>query len=389
VLATYTLTGMSNYGGGDICFDAVGDTYLSSTDGLYKATFGPNNTVTTTYISAQSLPNFPTSLTFDSNDELWWATIINNQGYLFIMDKVTGGFQTKFTPYSTGINDLTTLPYDPNAIMQVDSDNDGIVDFYDEFPNDAALASTSYTPSIYGWGTYAFEDLWPDQGDYDFNDLVVNYRYTNYENSAGLVAKTKLSFRIKNVGGSYRNGLGIEMPISSSLIQNVTGSRITNGFISLDAKGLENGQSKSVIIVFDDAWDHFNLNDTINMMIEYTNPVHPDSIGNFNTFMFIDGDRGKEVHFAGFPPTDLCNTNLYGTADDNTNPSQSIYYKTTSNLPWGIDIIHDFTHPKEKKQITLGYNHFAMWAQTGGGSFGDWYKEKTGYRNKTYLVTNN
>lgn len=26
-------------------------------------------------------------------------------------------------------------------------------------------------------GTYAFEDLWPSQGDYDMNDVVVRYNY--------------------------------------------------------------------------------------------------------------------------------------------------------------------------------------------------------------------
>lgn len=389
VLGTYTLTGMTNYGGGDICFDAIGDTYLSSTDGLYKATFGANNTVSTSYISAQSLPNFPTSLTFDSSDELWWATIINNKGYLYIMDKVTGGFQSKFSPYTTGINDLATLPYDPLAIMQIDTDNDGVVDFYDEFPADATVATTSYTPSIYGWGTYAFEDLWPDQGDYDFNDLVVNYRYTNYENSAGLVARSKFSFKIKNVGGSYRNGLGIELTLGKNNIQSITGHRITKSFISMDAKGLENNQSKVVMIAFDDAWDNFYLNDTINLFVEYTNPIHPDSIGDFNTFMFIDGERAREVHMAGFEPTDLCDATLFGTADDNTNPNQATYYKTPSNLPWGIDIIHDFVHPKEKKPIILGYSHFATWAQSGGYSVNDWYKEKSGYRNNFYLNVNN
>jgi LruC domain-containing protein len=388
ILSTYTLTGMSNYGGGDICFDASGTTYLSSTDGLYKATYGSNNQVSTQYISAQSLPNFPTSLTFDSNDELWWATIINNQGYLYIMDKITGGFQAKFTPYSTPINDLATLPYDSASIAQTDSDNDGIVDFYDEFPNDPEIATTSYTPSVYGWGSYAFEDLWPDKGDYDFNDLVVNYRYTHYENAQGLVAKTKLAFRVKNVGGSFQNGFGLELPMNGNHIQSVSGYRHTNNVVTVNAKGLESNQTHPVIIVFDNAWDNFYLNDTINIMINYFNPIHPDTIGNFNAFMFINGDRGKEVHMAGFEPTDLCNLNYFGTADDNSIPGQNRFYKTSSNLPWGIDIIHDFTYPKEKKAINKGYKHFASWAQSGGQSLSDWYKEKTGYRDASYLSAN-
>jgi LruC domain-containing protein len=33
-----------------------------------------------------------------------------------------------------------------------------------------------FTPSKYGTGTIAFEDLWPSYGDYDFNDVALNYQ---------------------------------------------------------------------------------------------------------------------------------------------------------------------------------------------------------------------
>ncbi len=390
VMASYKLTGFQSYSGGDLTFDSTGVMYISSVDGLYECTFGNSNRISSTWISSQGLPNYPNSLTFDSNDELWWATVANTagvgyQGRVFIMDKVTGAFQSRFTPYTTYIHDLATLPYDPTDIMNIDTDADGIVDFYDEFPDDAVRATTSYTPSIYGWGTYAFEDLWPNKGDYDFNDLVLNYRYTNIANGAGDVVETVMNFIVKNVGGSYNNGFGIEIPMGESLIQSVSGYNLTESIVSLNSKGLENSQTHPVVIVFDDAWANLGENNEIELTITYASAISPDSIANFNPFIFVDGVRGREVHLANKQPTDLLNTSLLGTADDDSDDSQNRYYKSSNNLPWAIDISHDFKHPTEKSQIILGYPFFDDWAQSGGTTKTDWYKEKSGYRMPQYL----
>ncbi|MCF6239870.1 MAG: LruC domain-containing protein [Bacteroidales bacterium] len=384
ILSVYYLSGLQTTSGGDLTFDSEGTMYISTTSGLYRCEFTDGNTINAIWVSSESLPSYPNSLTFDSNDELWWATAIDGEGYTFIMDKVTGGWQER-SIYSTVIHDLATLPYDQNAIPSTDSDGDGIIDFYDEYPNDPNKATNTYTPSIYGWGSYAFEDLWPSQGDFDFNDLVLNYRYTNIANADGLVVETKLNFVIKNIGGSFRNGFGIQLNMDASLIQQVSGYRLTEGLISLDGKGLETNQSKPVIIVFDNAWAN-DKNREIELTITYSEPIDPTLTGNYNPFIFIDGDREREVHLSNMPPTDLANLSYFGTFDDNSDFNSSSFYKDKNNLPWAIDIIHDFVYPKEKSEIILGYPYFAPWAESGGVNYTDWYKEIDGYRNYDYLV---
>ena len=74
------------------------------------------------------------------------------------------------------INDLTTFRVFTELLIDPDSDGDGIVDRDDSYPDEADKAFEMFTPSKYGWGTVAFEDLWPSNGDYDLNDLAVNYR---------------------------------------------------------------------------------------------------------------------------------------------------------------------------------------------------------------------
>ena len=44
-----------------------------------------------------------------------------------------------------------------------------------------SVVSTGVSETITSWQTAAFEDMWPEQGDYDFNDVVARYRITRSE----------------------------------------------------------------------------------------------------------------------------------------------------------------------------------------------------------------
>ena len=385
VLSTFIVNGLHNNGWGDVAFDEEGTLFMATFSGLYRCDPAGGNTYDAVRISAENLPFNPTSMTFDSNGELWIGSISNGKGRVVVMDQVTGGWEWRYQDLIVAINDLTFLPLDEAQVQETDTDGDGIIDFYDEYPDDGDKAYNVYTPSIYGWGSYAFEDLWPYQGDYDFNDLIINYRIINIANSDDEIVETEIHLSIKNVGGSFHNGFGIEIDMEESIIESFSGSLLTEGIVSLNGKGLEVGQVKPVIIPFDDAWDQVNSGEMV-FVLTYYNPITPDQFGEFNPFIFINGDRGREVHFADYPPTSLMNTELFGTATDDSNPITGRYYKNTNNLPWGIDIIHDFIYMQEKQAIINGYNKFSDWAESGGTDYPDWYKNQDGYRNDQYLV---
>ncbi|OYT17135.1 MAG: hypothetical protein B7C24_04210 [Bacteroidetes bacterium 4572_77] len=384
-ISTYTINGLHYTGWGDVAFDENGVLFLVTKSGLYRCDVGANNTYDATRISAENPPFNFTSMTFDSNGELWLGSNSGGSGQVIIMDQVTGGWEMRYEDFPAQINDLTFLPLDENQIQEVDSDNDGIIDFYDEYPNDGERAYDTYTPSIYGWGTYAFEDLWPYEGDYDFNDLVLNYRFTHVCNQDDLIVETYMAFNIKNIGGSFRNGFGIEIDMDENLIQSVTGSDLTAGIVTLNANGLEANQDKAVVILFDDAWATLSNTDSVNLVVSYNTPISMDDFGSLNPFIFINGDRGREVHLSNQAPTSLMNNDLFGTGDDDSNPANGRYYKTANHLPWGISIIHDFVFLTEKSAVILGYNRFDDWAESGGVDYVDWYKDQDGNRNNAYL----
>ncbi|MEA3505696.1 MAG: LruC domain-containing protein [Bacteroidota bacterium] len=282
-----------------------------------------------------------------------------------------------------------------------DSDGDGIQDSDDDYPNDPARAFNNFMPAA-GYGSLAFEDLWPGKGDYDFNDLLLDYQFTTVTNALNKVTDVEGSFVVRAIGAGLRNGFGFQFPGNSIQTSDITvsGSILKDNYITLNDNGTEAGQEKPTIIVFDNANkilltnSGFGANvdpnvpyvepDTIAISIAFTTNTYVISdidIVNFNPFLIVDEERGKEIHLADYPPTSLMDKSYFGTMDDDSNPNTGKYYKTDENLPWAINIPESFDYTIEKAKITSGHLKFYEWAISSGSDYADWYQNKTGYRN--------
>ena len=68
-----SILGLHNTGGGDLAFAADGTLFMCTFSGLYRLELNADNKYQSTRISADNLPFNPTSMTFDSNEELWLA----------------------------------------------------------------------------------------------------------------------------------------------------------------------------------------------------------------------------------------------------------------------------------------------------------------------------
>ena len=301
-----------------------------------------------------------------------------------------------------GIVDISCFEKSP---APADTDGDGVPDVDDDYPLDPDRAFNNYYPAS-GYGTLAFEDLWPGKGDYDFNDLVCDYRFQTVTNASNMVVEVFSTFIIKAFGATLHNGFGYQLSGAINPAHlSVTGYSLTSGYINLSANGTEAGQTKPTIIVFDDAYDQMTYpGNGIGVNTEPTAPyVTPVTlsvaitfapgtysytdldIADFNPFIIVNKNRGVEVHLPDHLPTDLVNPALFGTSNDDTNPALGKYYKTVDNLPWAINIYESFDYPKEKADITHTYNHFAEWAESNGTLFPDWYHDDPGYRNDSNI----
>ncbi|MFD2160919.1 LruC domain-containing protein [Paradesertivirga mongoliensis] len=268
-----------------------------------------------------------------------------------------------------------------------DTDADGVWDVYDKFPNDGTKAYVSYFPSENSQGTLVFEDNWPSKGDYDMNDLVVKYRYTYISNASNKVVEMTADFRAVSAWATNKNGMGVQLPFAASLISSVSGHKITDHYITLNPNGTEAGQSKAVLIPFD---DHTNLLsgpnqvvDTVSLVVKFASPVDLSAVGTgpYNPFLICNKLRGIEAHLPGHPPTDLADLSRFGSEHDRSNVSINKYYISDENWPWALNFTEHFSFPKEGNAINTAYLHFGEWASSGGTMFTDWYKNTApGYR---------
>ena len=279
------------------------------------------------------------------------------------------------------------------APIEKDSDNDGIIDSKDNYPNDATRAFNNQSLNyLNGGSTIAFEDSWPKKGDYDLNDVVITYRYLVVTNASNKVVQIKADYKLIASGGNNAVGAGIQFNIPSAKAKNFTA---TNGAI------LENGQDSIVVILFKNSKDIQKAWNTIpgettaeakdfSISVDITDGPTMESfgIGTYNPFIFNNSiGRSHETHMFGKHPTKLANTSLFGIEEDGSTGNK--FYSTKSGLPWAIAVPDaPFKYPIEKVAITTTYLRFADWATSGGASSKDWYSNTgEGYVNTKNIYT--
>lgn len=278
-----------------------------------------------------------------------------------------------------------------------DADGDGVADAQDEFPNDPTRAFTGANyPSTSGYATYGFEDLWPAKGDYDFNDLVVNFRVTKELNGANRVVALRYKLMVRAVGASFDNGFGFQLDdVTSAEVASVTGSSLKKGLVNLNSNGTESGQAKAVIIAFDTpeplikrtSGSGFNVvknnpagtSTELEIVVKFSTPIEQSKVAQskLNPFIFVNGKREQEVHLCNFAPTGKAGGSLFGTSHDKSNSGIGRYYRTANGLPWALEIPMEFEYPIEKTPITEAYWNFTGWATSGGTKHTDWYLKRS------------
>lgn len=297
----------------------------------------------------------------------------------------------------------------PLALI-VDTDKDGVADSDDKYPMDNTRAYDNYFPSERTFGTLAFEDTWPAKGDYDLNDVVVDYTFNRVTDAKNNVVEVIGKFVTRASGASFRNAFGFQLDnIDPKKIVSVTGNKVgTVEAFKFESNGLESNQQYPNIIVFDNFYEvmkypgngpfinvskdaPFVKYDTLTVTIKMLSdmPIKELPVEKFN--FYIVGDvmkkgRGTEIHLMDAMPSSLVNKSLFGTLDDISNGTK--YYRTKANLPWGINVVQGFDYMFEKTPIDKGYNMFIKWAESGGAEYQDWYVDKAGYRNSENIYKN-
>ena len=325
--------------------------------------------------------------------------LVFNDNAITGIPATTGLFEAPLSATNSYGQDNKTLLITITApVGPTDTDGDGVPDDLDAYPTDPTRAFNSFYPNEIDFGTLVFEDLWPSYGDYDFNDMVVNFQYKIVTNAQNKVVDIIANYKIKAVGASLDNGFGIVLNTPPATIGEVTGCIQMGNAVTFDPKGFEAGHTLETVIVPFDAVTKimgqgyvntihggYTVQPTLQVVtIHFATVQAQETIGYppYNPFIFVGQDRGKEVHMKDMPPTELVNTAYFHLFDDVSDPAQGYYYRSTTSLPWAFEVPVDFDYPVETADILTAHLHFAEWAQSSGTVYQDWYMDKPGYRNQ-------
>jgi LruC domain-containing protein len=262
-----------------------------------------------------------------------------------------------------------------------DADGDGVNDDDDDFPTDPTKAYNSTYPSGNKYYFHLYEDLWPGLGDYDFNDVVLKTKLHMYKNAQNDLVGGRMLTSVYWIGGGLPQGVGMEwynsngdaslltyMPentVTFTEVNNVITDPIVNNGVQLFNGNITGSLGETVD--FEYTWDHTVAGNSLWVQV------------------YIYNARNHEVHMYGHPPTNAQDMSLFNTLHDNslttwnwaagnTFANPAYFYKTSTNLPWGLEIItEEFRVPIEKIEILNAYPQFRDWAESGGSLNRNWY----------------
>ncbi len=275
---------------------------------------------------------------------------------------------------------ITGATYE-NISGSPDSDGDGVPDDTDVWPNDPTKAYLSIYPSGSKYYFNLYEDLWPGLGDYDFNDVILKTKLHTYKNGQNQLVGGKVISSVYWIGGGIPRGAGIEWFKSNGSATQLTYLPDQTVTFTEPTNVVSDPVVFNAVKLFDGNITG-SLNDTVDFEYTWDHTVAGNSLC---IQVYIYMNRYHEVHMYGYPPTKAADMSLFETSNDASqttwawNPgdqftSPANFYKTSNNLPWGLEIsATEFRVPNEKIEILNAYPQFQAWAESGGSVNVDWY----------------
>lgn len=213
-------------------------------------------------------------------------------------------------------------------------------------------------------GTLAFEDIWPNGGDYDMNDVVIEYERKVSFNKDNFVTKIEDIFTPVHDGALFSNAFAYQ--IDSDQFGKISSTEE----IQTEIKTFS-------IIVFDNVKNAQNKSRTITRDFSSGQRFSKKDLKVYNPYIIVKYNPGQEnrteVHLPKFEPTSMVDPALIGSGND------TYYVDREGRYPFAIDLpVLGFSVVTETHRIDSEYPDFSKWADTQGQKYKDWYKHYTG-----------
>lgn len=205
--------------------------------------------------------------------------------------------------------------------------------------------------------TYAFEDIWPEGGDYDLNDVVVEHRRTFTLNQYDYIKEVVDEFKVRSIA-THCDGFAIQLKKDNhgtiTLPQGAEWEEATGSIII--TKNVQNGQTFTIKREFADK--------TMVKKTIQTEDLNPYII---NYTLTTDPAQRIEVHL----PTKAITSKGKKMGQGNSD----YYVDETVKFPYAILIpVGGFKLSPEGVRIDKYYTKYTSWTDSKGGKDTDWYK---------------
>ena len=216
--------------------------------------------------------------------------------------------------------------------------------------------------------TNGCEDIWPNGGDYDLNDVIIEHKRAISFTSNNYVLKVEDTFVPVQQSGAatYSNAFAVQYVASQ------------RGSIELPAGAVDETETSSVIL-FPDAKSVQGNEFTVTRTFADNTLPKKNLESDLNPFIIAQytagADNRTEVHLPKKKATGKANAEQIGAEDDAYYINKDGKYPFAIMLPatTGTEGPIRFTPAKETVRIDLVYPDFAKWVESNGATNNDWY----------------
>ena len=238
-------------------------------------------------------------------------------------------------------------------------------------PPDTPVSSTNYVPTASSFYFAGYEDLYPDVGDYDFNDLTVAYQIVEGFDKSGNITAIQGTAYLITRGASYSSDWHIKFDLPPGTVGNLVCKvqlKPESPAQPCSASNPSQTNGSADITVFENTTSIFT--DPGSPYVN-TDPGRPFVQGPKATFTL---DLAAPIRASSLKPPFNAYLHVRKTGQMiqllEVNPS----FKDKNGFPFGMLMPADWQPPSERVSLIDAYPGFLDFVASQGSKSANWYK---------------
>jgi LruC domain-containing protein len=326
---------------------------------------------------------FDSTLRVEVPDSLAAATAVRLD-VVFLTTNVSLGDPEAFYDFSNGFEDMAILTYTDalylDGLAPGREDAPTVVLTNPPAPDPLQVAAWTYYPSSNGYYLVAYEDKYPNKGDYDFNDLTVAYQVQAGANLDGDIVKIEGVAVLVTRGADYNSDWHLILALPAGTSGTLSRSVRDNPTAPLTTTPTETFSGAVDLLLFEDTryifidqdYDFVNTlaeqaikrgpKATFSVVLDTPIAATQLAAAPFDPYLYVH-NTGYEIHLPGQAATPL-SANLregYTTSKD------------ASGLPFAMIVPDGWLPPLEMTDMGLAYPDLIAYVTSGGKQKPTWY----------------